>query len=232
MANVWHHISPCGLTCSGSVPRGRNVSLSHREVSPWPAVDQKNGIFVVRFRHGRKQFKKSLRTSDKTDADGALRIWCSPRSTGSRPASSTSRRALIPETSLSLGESLPPASRRQNLHRQRSHHLAALIEKYLAAQFTKAQPSVSTERTHLNNLKSVLGSLADRPCNEITHGHLTTFLQQRREKRADTVKKERMTVRQLFAWACRQGILTKNPAERPAQNQGGRGSEEQVQNNE
>jgi integrase len=95
----------------------------------------------------------------------------------------------------------------------KSLSLAALIEKYLADQFTKAKSSIGTERTHLNNLKKVLGSVADRPCTEITLTHLTSFLQQRRKtRRANTVKKERMTIRHLFAWACGQGHLFANPA--------------------
>jgi integrase len=176
------------------------------------SLDQKNGVFVIRFRHGGKQFKKSLRTRDQTDAVGALHLV---QHTIYRL---TTGQLEIPpgvdpgDFVVSGGKVIapPPAADPPTAP---SVSLAALIEKYLAAQFTKAESSVGTERTHLNNLKSVLESLADRPCNEITHGHLTTFLQQRREKRAaDTVKKERMTVRHLFAWACAEGILTKNPA--------------------
>jgi integrase len=175
------------------------------------SIDQKNGIYVVRFRHGGKQFKKSLRTSDKTDADGALHLvqhTIYRLTTGQLEVPP----GVDPGDFIVSGGKLtspPPAPEPA----PSTITLGGLIERYLESQFTKAQPSVSTERTHLNNLKSVLGSLVDGPCNEITHGHLTTFLQQRRKQRAaDTVKKERMTVRQLFAWACAQGLLIKNPA--------------------
>ena len=191
------------------------------------SLDQKNGVFVIRFRHGGKQFKKSLRTRDETDADGALHL-----------VQHTIYRLTTGQLEIPPGvdpgdfivgggkmTAPPPAVDPPTAP---SPSLAALIEKYLAAQFTKAQPSVSTERTHLNNLKSVLGSLADGPCNEIAHGHLTTFLQQRRKNRAaDTVKKERMTVRHLFAWACARNPHQES-RQRPAQDQGGWRSERQV----
>jgi hypothetical protein len=50
-----------------------HLSLSHRE-SSMASIRQKNGIFVVGFRYGGKQFQKSLRTSHKADAEGALHL--------------------------------------------------------------------------------------------------------------------------------------------------------------
>jgi integrase len=176
------------------------------------SLDQKNGVFVIRFRYGGKQFKKSLRTRDETDADGALHLvqhTLYRLTTGQLEIPP----GVDPGDFIVSGGKMtapPPAADPPTAP---SLSLAALIEKYLAAQFTKARSSVSTERTHLTNLKRALGSVSDGPCEKITHGHLTSFLQHRREQRAaDTAKKERMTIQHLFAWACAQGILTQNPA--------------------
>jgi integrase len=177
------------------------------------SIDQKNGIFVVRFRHGGKQYKKSLRTSDKTDADGALhqvQHTIYRLTTGQLEVPP----GVDPGDFIVSGGKLtaPPLAAKPPVAAPRVT-LVELIEKYLAAQFTKAESSVSTERTHLTNLKRCLGDVADYPVDEITHAHLTAYLHERRKnRRADTVKKERMTVRQLFAWACAQDILTANPA--------------------
>jgi hypothetical protein len=81
---MWHRISPCG-----SQPMERSIghlSLSHRE-SSMASIRQKNGIFVARFRFGGKQFQKSLRTSHKHDAEGALHLvqHTIPASAGEHP---------------------------------------------------------------------------------------------------------------------------------------------------
>jgi hypothetical protein len=172
-----------------------------------------SGKFIVCFRFNGRQYQRALKTSDHAKA----KAWKGRIEDRIFRLESGERRlppGVEPGDFIVRGRA---ALRRQEANAPvpvaASLSLAVVIEKYLAAQFTKAPSSVSTERTHLNNLKSVLGSLVDRPCEEITHGHLTTFLQQRRKTRAaDTVKKERMTVRHLFAWACAQGFLTKNPA--------------------
>src|SRR5205085_1514035 len=53
------------------------------------------------------------------------------------------------------------------------------------------------------------GWLSDR----ITHAHLTECLQRRQlQSCSETVKKERVTIVQLFAWACAQGHLQTSPA--------------------
>ena len=35
-------------------------------------LGKKNGIYVARFRHGGKEYKRSLKTKNKVDAEGAL----------------------------------------------------------------------------------------------------------------------------------------------------------------
>ena len=191
------------------------------------SLDQKNGVFVIRFRYGGKQFKKSLRTRDETDADGALHLvqhTIYRLTTGQLEIPP----GVDPGDFIVSGGKMtapPPAADPPTAP---SLSLAALIEKYLAAQFTKARSSMSTERTHLTNLKRVLGSVSDGPCDEINRAHLTSFLQQRREQRAaDTAKKERMTIQHLFAWACARDPHAKSRS-RAAQNQRGRRSERQV----
>jgi len=182
----------------GTFPRDQ-MSLSAK-VDTVPSLTLIADSYSLRFRYGQKPFKRALKTTDKGEAEaahtGQLHIPAGV-DVGDFILSGGTLRPPVPA-------SPPPAV---------IPSLTELVDRYLAAQFNKAESSVSTERTHLNNLKRELGPKAELPCDEIKHADLATCLQQRREKRhAETVKKERVTIRQLFVWAKAQGVILENPA--------------------
>lgn len=195
---------PCGM-----FPRDQ-VSLSAK-VDTVPSLTLFSDSYSLRFRHGRKPFKRALKTTDKSEAEAALHL------VGLALHRLHTDQLQVP-TGVDLGDfilsdgtltlpappSPPPAA---------APGLTDLVDRYLAAQFNRAKSSVSTERTHLNNLKRELGPKAEVPCDQITHADLAVCPQQRRQKRhAETVKKERVTICQLFAWAKVQGVISENLA--------------------
>ena len=171
-------------------------------------LGKKGDVFVARFRFEGKEYKKSLKTTRKADAEAAMHAverGIHGLATGmlQLPA------GVDPGDFILSGGTLREASRR----RQKAPTLAALIVEYLAGQGHKAASTVYTERVHLGNLKKHLAEKADAPADRIAHRDLEAFIQLRLKQRSPgTVDKERSTVVQLFRWAAAQGHLETSPA--------------------
>lgn len=175
-------------------------------------LDQKNGVYLARFRFAGRQFKRSLKTTDRKDAEAALLEV---------------KRAIHRLTigMVEIPEGVDPGdfilsggtviqSPREVVEKEVPSLLEAM-EHYQTYLSHLAKPNCRTISVHLGNLRKTLGNLAQRPVSEITHVHLEKFLQQRLQDRASsTVAKERATVSGFFAWLVRQGILDNSPAER------------------
>jgi hypothetical protein len=187
---VFHHAAEL----RGTFPRNQ-VSLLQRSRA-MPSLSVFRGSFSVRFRYAGKPFKRTLKTTDSDEAQASLHlvgVTLHRLRTGQLfvPAGVDVGEFIVSGGNVTLPAAPEPAA---------TPSVGALIEQYLAGQFTKAASSVSTERTHLKNLKRGLGAKADLPADQISHADLTLCLQQRRQKRhAETVKKERVTICQFFA---------------------------------
>jgi hypothetical protein len=80
--------------------------------------------------------------------------------------------------------------------------LEQLFQEYLDDHHRlKADSTLSTERTHFNNLKKALGEKTKLPVDQIQKDCLDAYLRQREEEAEDvTVIKERQTIKSLFDW--------------------------------
>ena len=91
--------------------------------------------------------------------------------------------------------------------------IVALIDDYLANQSHVAPSYLSTQAVHLRNFRKKLGRRADTPCDRLAHRDLDQYLQARlKERKADTVGKERFPLVKLFEWAVAHGYLDASPA--------------------
>jgi hypothetical protein len=173
-------------------------------------LGEKGGVFHLRFRFGGKQYKKSLKTRSRKDAEAALggiERTVHNLLTGALQVPD----GVDPGDFIVSGGTLkePRPTRRRSVPT-----LKDLIAEYLDRQFGKADSTLYTEKIHLANLQKKLPKKALRPCDQVTRQDLERFLQERlRERSGVTVRKERSTVVQLFAWGCREGYLTASPAE-------------------
>jgi integrase len=171
-------------------------------------LGRKGDLFVARFRFQGKEFKKSLKTTRKADAQAALlgierAIHALTTGLAEVPP------GVDPGDFIVSGGTLKAAVR----PRRRCRALAALIDDYLANQAHKAPSSVYTEGVHLRNLASKLGDRTQAPADRVARRDLESFLQARlKERSPSTVDKERTTVIQLFRWAVAQGDLESSPA--------------------
>jgi site-specific recombinase XerD len=92
--------------------------------------------------------------------------------------------------------------------------LEELIPAYLEDQKgLKADSTLGTEQTHLNNLKRYLGPRHKLPVDQITEDDLNAFLKHREEEAEGvTVQKERQTLLAFFKWVARKVHLRSSPA--------------------
>jgi integrase len=89
-----------------------------------------------------------------------------------------------------------------------------LVEFYLESQSNRISPNYrSSQKTHLGHLAKSLGAKGSGDCNRITEGDLDKFIEQRLKIRdANTVIRERCTLRQFFGWALEKKHIQENPA--------------------
>jgi integrase len=171
-------------------------------------LGKKGDLFVARFRYQGKEYKKSLRTSRRADAEAAMH--------GVERALHGLATGLIqvppgvdPGDFILSGGTLRQAAR----PRRRVPPLSALIDEYLANLSHKAPSSAYTEGVHLRNLKRKLGVRVEAPADRIAHRDLEQYLQARlKERTPSTVHKERDTITSLFKWAVAHGYLDASPA--------------------
>lgn len=180
------------------------------------SLGSKGGVFLVRFWYAGRQYKKSLKTRSQSDAQAAMKI-----------VEVTLHRLLtgqivVPEETdpgdfiVSGGTLTAPKPKKKSVE------LAAplptysqLVEAYLEYQKVHLAATYHySQAIHLRHLKKHLGARADHPCECITQNHLDCFLQMRMKVRdAQTVCRERNTIRQFFKWTVAKKHLRVSPAD-------------------
>jgi integrase len=172
-------------------------------------LGKKNGVFLARFRYRAKEYKRSLRTSDRKAAEAALH----------RVEDVLHRLTIhvitVPadvdpgDFILSGGVLATPAVATDRPART----TVQAVAEYLDSLGHLAQSNRATMRSHLRNLIRLLGAKAERPLGQIEPRDLEDFLQVRLQERCHTtVGKDRHTVVQFFAWATARGYLAASPA--------------------
>lgn len=172
---------------------------------------RKDGIYLARFRYQGKEFKRSLHTTNATDAKTAmleiervlhrLAINMLQMPDGVDPG----------DFVVSGGTLQPPEAKPE---RPPTPTLAAAVKEYLGRLQHLAESHRYTIGIHLGNLQKHLQERAAAPLNEITFAGLDGFQQTRLKQRAHTtVAKERQTVMAFFEWAVAMQYLTQSPAE-------------------
>jgi integrase len=179
-------------------------------------LGKKGAVYVARFRYEGKEYKKSLKTTRKADAEAAMHAV-----ERAIHGLATGLLQIAPGVDpgdfiLSGGTLKQPARRKQKVP-----SLTVLIDDYLANQSHKAESTVYTEGVHLRNLKRKLGAKVETPIDRIGHRDLESYIQSRlKERSPSTVHKERCTVIGLFRWAVEQDLLETSPADRLSPVQG------------
>lgn len=165
--------------------------------------------FVARFSYLRKEYKKSLKTKDKEDAEAALhdvesRIHALRRGLRTVPP------GIDPGNYIVWGD----AAEESRANDRVVPGFDELVETYLEAhQHVKAESTIDGERIHLRNIRKHLGAAGTRPVDQIRHRDLeNALLQRHRVVSGATVNKERRTLLTLFGWALRQDYLDASPA--------------------
>ena len=173
-------------------------------------LTKKNGIYLARFRYRGKEYKRSLHTSDATDAKTAmieieralhrLAIHMLPMPEGVDPGD-----FIVSGGTLQPAEIKPP--------RPATPSLAAAAKEYLLRLEHLAPSHRSTIGVHLNNLQKHLPRQSEQPLDQITFAELDGFQQARLKQRANTtVAKERQTILAFFEWAEAMQYVAKSPA--------------------
>lgn len=171
---------------------------------------KKDGIYIARFRYLGKEYKRSLRTSDATDAKTAmleveralhrLAINMLQMPDGVDPG----------DFILSGGTLQPPEAKSERLPMPT---IAAAAKGYLSRLQHLAESHRYTIGIHLGNLLKHLKERAQAPLDAITFAELDGFQQARLKLRANTtVAKERQTIVAFFDWAVAMQYLARSPA--------------------
>jgi integrase len=185
-------------------------------------LGQKDGIFHVRFRFHGREYKKSLKTRDKTAAETArllLELTIHRLHTG--------QTQLPPEVDpgdfiVSGGTLLKPVQ--SSAKSVALPSTRALAEEYKANQKDRLAPSYHySQAMHLRHLVRHLGAAAaDAPCDQVGFRDLDRYLKVRlAERHPNTVERERITFLQFYKWAVQQSYLTVSPADGLAPIKGG-----------
>ncbi len=182
---------------------------------------QKNGIYLVRFRFQNKEFKRSLKIRERTEAEAARRL------------------VEVTIHRLTTGQlSIPPGvdpgdfivsgghakQKRSSGCKTELPTMAQLIEAYLARQRPLVSPNYhACQAIHLRHLQRFLDHKVTLTCDQLTTLDLEQFLHHRLQSRHPiTVNKERVTIRSLFAWATNRGSFQTSPAEQLPAMKGGK----------
>jgi len=172
-------------------------------------LGRKGPWFVARFTYQRKEYKRSLKTKDRADAQAALReaenrIHDLHRGKAKVPPN------VDPGDYVVWGE----AAQGLRLNSDPVPSFSQLVDAYLAAHTDlKAPSTITTERIHLRNIERCLDSAANRPVDQLRHRDLERALLERfHVVSSTTVKKERQTLLSLFSWAIQQEYLESSPA--------------------
>ena len=184
---------------------------SHASQEPWQIWAARATIFVVRFRYLGKEYKKSLKVRDETEAENAKNL-----------VEVTIHRLLTGQTQIpggidpgdyivSGGTLTEAVARKATVATPTARDLAT---RFLQAQRQYLAPSTHKLFTyHLNHWLRHLGRTADTSADRVTHANLEDYLQQRIGRTSTTTAaKERLTLMQTFRWAVARGELPASPA--------------------
>jgi integrase len=166
-------------------------------------LGKKNGVYLARFRHDGREYKKSLKTSDRKAAEDALhRLSINTL---------TVPPGVDPGDFIVSGGTLTAPSRQAKPRVIPT--LAAAAQEYLGNLGRLAESHRYTIGVHLRNLQKKLPRKADRPIGRVERRDLEGFIQARlKERSCTTVSKERETVAQFFAWAAANDYVAASPA--------------------
>lgn len=158
----------------------------------------KSGSFIICFRFEGQQLQRSLKTKER-DAAKALQGKIEHTLFQLANGHLTVPDGVDPGDFIVNGLTTP----RPQKPSAPPPTFASLIEPYLEdKRGQKAESSLQTERTHLNNLCKMLGRKASFPMNRITKEDLEAALKARhKDVTATTVMKERQTLMLFFEWA-------------------------------
>lgn len=189
-------------------------------------LGQKDNIFHVRFRINGREYKKSLKTSDRSAAGVALhtieltlhRLLIGEKAVpdGVDPGDFILSGGTIQKPPDPPPPPLPPPPAKPSTR--------TLIEKYKESQKNVLAPTYhSSQATHLRHLVRHLGDLADAPCDQVTFEELDGYLKKRLEDwHKNTVERERITLLQFYKWLVEHKHLTDSPAVRLKRIAGGK----------
>jgi integrase len=173
-------------------------------------LGKKKGTYLARFRFQGKEYKKSLKTTDRKAAEAAMH----------RVEDALHRLAIhlitVPDGVdpgdfiVSGGTLTSPARKAPG---RPAPTLAEAVQEYTENIGHLAESNRSTVRGHLRSLQKKLATKLGDPLGRVEQRDLETFLQARlKERSPTTVSKERVSVMQFFEWAVRVGYLPASPA--------------------
>ncbi len=171
----------------------------------------KDGVFVARFRHKGVEFKRSLKTGDRRDAELALAEITRVIHRLRVGLMTVPEGVPVPDFVLSGGtltaapepEPEPPPV----------PTVAEAVTQYRGNLAHLAHTTRMTVAVHLRNFQGGIGRLTGAPVNEIREADLKAYIQARLGARArDTVKKERSTLVAFFDWCASEGFVSASPA--------------------
>ncbi len=170
---------------------------------------RKGRWFLARFTYQGTEYKKSLKTSDRGDAEAALhdvesRIHALLRGRKQIPPN------VDPGDYVVWGDAAPV----RNVEQRLVLTFCEVLEKYLTAHNDfKAPSTIEGERIHLQNIAECLGAAAEVRIDRLGHRELESALRKRLGLVSGaTVNKERRTLLSFFKWATKQEYLTSSPA--------------------
>lgn len=175
-------------------------------------LSRKGDNFVARFTYDRREYKKSLKTRDRSSAVAAIHqieLVLHRLKAGllEMPVEADPAEFIVSggKRSSSPNSSTTPAS----------PTLSKAVESYRASMSSRIAPNyLSSQVTHLNHLRRYLEQKFDQPISRITAVDLNHFVEARLALRdPNTVVKERVTLVQMFKWCVQQGYLVQSPAE-------------------
>ena len=184
-------------------------------------VQQKNGLFHVRFRYAGKQFKRSIKTRDPMAAraaQAAVEVTLYRLLTGQvHCPTGVDLGDFIVSGGTLAAPAAPPMAPPSTGH---------LIDEYLAAmKSTAAESYYNTQAIHLRHLCRGLGRKAEQPCDQLSFRDLDRHLRERLVIRTPTtVSNERVTIKLFFSMVSDAGPSGAIACSRIAHDQGQRGT--------
>jgi integrase len=173
-------------------------------------LGKKNGVYLARFRFQGREFKKSLKTSDRKAAEAAMhRVEDALHQLTIHlidvPAGVDPGDFIVSGGKLTAPVLAPPV--------QVVPTLGAAIQEYLDNLGHLAESNRYTIGVHLRNLQKKMGDKVEAPIDRVTKPDVQGFIQARlKERSRTTVSKERATVIQFFRWVVGRAYLGRSPA--------------------